>query len=352
MRPASHTVCAEAFEWNNKRKFTVIYNFLYISSMEAIHTVYTRSARTAAEFILRDEVVAFPTETVYGLGANVFSEAALKKIFAAKGRPADNPLIVHVSTFGQIGLLTGTITPAAQTIIDNFFPGPVTVIVPKRKTISPLVSAGLPTIGIRMPRHEAAQAFLTACGVPVAAPSANISGRPSPTSWQSVRDDLDGRIGCVLQGRKTDVGLESTVVDCTGRHPVVLRSGAVTLEEMQAVLPTTTVYSKNTTGPAKSPGMKYRHYSPHARVIVTSALTMPVVTPGEASAYIGLHTPMHVRLYSPVQLCADLHEYARTVFSFFRQCDKKRVAAIYCEQVSDEGIGRALMDRIHRAAHH
>jgi L-threonylcarbamoyladenylate synthase len=320
--------------------------------MKALHTVYTRSARKAAEFILRDEVAAFPTETVYGLGANVFSELALKKIFAAKGRPADNPLIVHISTIGQIGLLSRRITPAALTIIENFFPGPITVIVPKLPGISPLVSAGLQTIGIRMPRHEAAQKFLQACGVPVAAPSANLSGRPSPTSWQSVRDDLDGRISCVLQGKTTDVGLESTVVDCTGKHPVVLRSGAVTLEELQAVLPSITVHTHSTTGPAKSPGMKYRHYSPHARVIVTSTLTKPVLQRGEDAAYIGIHTPIHVRSYSSILLCKNLHDYARRVFAFFRQCDKKNVAAIYCEEVGEEGIGRALMDRIHRAAHH
>jgi len=167
-----------------------------------------------------------------------------------------------------------------------------------------------------------------------------------------VRDDLDGRVSCVLQGAKTHVGLESTVVDCTGRHPVVLRSGAVTLEQLQAVLPSTTVYAKMKTTAAKSPGMKYRHYSPRARVVVTSALTMPVVTPGEPSAYIGIHTPMHVRAYGSVLLCGDMADYARKVFSFFRQCDKKHIATIYCEEVSEEGIGRAVMDRILRAAHH
>jgi len=167
-----------------------------------------------------------------------------------------------------------------------------------------------------------------------------------------VRDDLDGRVSCVLQGAKTHVGLESTVVDCTGRHPVVLRSGAVTLEQLQAVLPSTTVYAKMKTTAAKSPGMKYRHYSPHARVVVTSALTMPVLTPREDAAYIGLHTPMHVRIFSSVLLCDDMADYARKVFSFFRQCDKKHIATIYCEEVSEEGIGRAVMDRILRAAHH
>jgi L-threonylcarbamoyladenylate synthase len=320
--------------------------------MEPFQTLYTRSARKAAGYILHDDVVAFPTETVYGLGANVFSEAALKKIFEAKGRPADNPLIVHVSTIAQIGLLARQITPAAQTIIDHFFPGPITVILPKLKTISPLVSAGLRTIGIRMPRHEAAQSFLRACGVPVAAPSANISGRPSPTSWQTVREDLDGLIACVLQGNNTDVGLESTVVDCTGKHPVILRAGAVTLEQLRAVLPTTRITAQTRSGAAKSPGMKYRHYSPRARVILTSALTTPILIPGEGTAYIGIHAPMHMRAYASVVVCKDLRDYAKRVFSFFRQCDKKNVATIYCEEVSEEGIGMALMDRVHRAIHH
>lgn len=320
--------------------------------MEATRTIYTRSARTAAGFIRRDEIAAFPTETVYGLGANVFSQTALEKIFAAKGRPADNPLIVHVSTIDQIDLLARTITASAKTIIDNFFPGPITVIVPKRKDISPLVSAGLQTIGIRMPRHTMAQQFLEACGVPVAAPSANISGRPSPTSWQSVRDDLDGRINCVLKGNNTDVGLESTVVDCTGAHPIVLRSGAVTLEQLQTVLPSTTVHRQRTTMAAKSPGMKYRHYSPNARVIVTTPLAVPILLPGQTTAYIGLHTPMHTHSYTSVLLCGTIQEYAHKVFSFFRQCDKKHIATIYCEEVGEEGIGRALMDRILRAAHY
>jgi L-threonylcarbamoyladenylate synthase len=320
--------------------------------MRSRQTTFTRSARTAARFILDDDTAAFPTETVYGLGANVYSEQALKKIFSAKGRPADNPLIVHVSSIGQIALLTPNIPASAQTIIDHFFPGPITVIVPKRPEISPLVSAGLDTIGIRMPRHETAQRFLRACGVPVAAPSANLSGTPSPTSWQSVRDDLDGRIGCILKGTKTQVGLESTVVDCTGRRPVVLRSGAVTLEALRAVLPSTTLYKKKKSpGDAvKSPGMKYRHYSPKARVIVVSPIRIPAPEP--LSAYIGLHTPVHEAKFSLVRLCADIDEYARVVFSFFRQCDKKHVRTIYCEEVTHEGIGRAVMDRIRRAAHH
>ncbi|HLP14958.1 MAG TPA: L-threonylcarbamoyladenylate synthase [Bacteroidota bacterium] len=328
--------------------------------MKPVTTIFTRSARTAARCILSDELAAFPTETVYGLGANVFSEQALKKIFEAKGRPADNPLIVHISRLDQIGLLTPRIPKSARKIIDTFFPGPITVIVPKRKEISKLVSAGLDTIGIRMPKHETAQEFLRECGVPVAAPSANLSGTPSPTSWMNVRDDLNGKIRCILKGRTTDVGLESTVVDCTGRRPLVLRTGAVTLEALQSVLPETRLYTKkktrNSHEPAavKSPGMKYRHYSPKAHVVIVSVKKPPRLVPGVAAAYIGLTPPKEhdATRFAHVLVCHSVDEYARRVFSFFRRCDKKHIQVICCEQVAPDGLGRALMDRITRAAHH
>lgn len=328
--------------------------------MKPVTTIFTRSARTAARCILSDELAAFPTETVYGLGANVFSEQALKKIFEAKGRPADNPLIVHISRLDQIGLLTLRIPKSARKIIDTFFPGPITVIVPKRKEISKLVSAGLDTIGIRMPKHETAQEFLRECGVPVAAPSANLSGTPSPTSWMNVRDDLNGKIRCILKGRTTDVGLESTVVDCTGRRPLVLRTGAVTLEALQSVLPETRLYTKkktrNSHEPAavKSPGMKYRHYSPKAHVVIVSVKKPPRWVPGVAAAYIGLTPPKEhdATRFAQVLVCHSVDEYARRVFSFFRRCDKKHIQVICCEQVAPDGLGRALMDRITRAAHH
>ncbi len=204
-----------------------------------MRTVLTRSAAEAAQVIKKGGLAAFPTETVYGLGADVFNEAALGNIFAAKDRPADNPLIVHIASLEQIGLLTSAVTASAEKFIAAFFPGPLTLVLPKSGNVSSLATAGLDSVGIRMPGNRLAQEFLRLCATPVAAPSANLSGRPSPTTWQAVFEDLDGRIDCILQDEETEVGLESTVVDCTGEVPQVLRSGAVTLEQLREVVPET-----------------------------------------------------------------------------------------------------------------
>src|SRR5205085_2464416 len=161
--------------------------------------------------IKRSGVVAFPTETVYGLGANVFDETAITKIFEAKRRPADNPLIAHVSSIEQIGLLAAEITPKARQLISAFFPGPLTIVLKKTDAVPTIATAGLDTIGVRMPLNDLARRFIEACGMPLVAPSANLSGRPSPTTWQAVLEDLDGRIDCILQGDATEIGLESTV---------------------------------------------------------------------------------------------------------------------------------------------
>ncbi|MBP9664516.1 MAG: threonylcarbamoyl-AMP synthase, partial [Pyrinomonadaceae bacterium] len=206
-------------------------------------TVVTEDVEIAASFIRGGGTVAFPTETVYGLGANVFDEAAVAKIFEAKRRPADNPLIAHVASVGQIAELATEVTERAERFIQAFFPGPLTVVVRKKKNVPLIASAGLDTIGVRMPRGELAQTFLKACGVSVVAPSANLSGRPSPTTWEAVLEDLDGRIDCILQGEPTEIGLESTVVDCTGDVPVLLRTGAVSLDALRAVVSETRVVS-------------------------------------------------------------------------------------------------------------
>lgn len=181
-----------------------------------MHTKLTRSVDVAARYIFSGEVVAFPTETVYGLGANVFDEGAIEKIFLAKGRPSDNPLIAHIGSLSQLELLVDKVTPTAAKLIDGFFPGPLTLVLPKRDDVPEIATAGLDTIGVRMPLHKLALSFIRACRMPLVAPSANLSGKPSPTTWQAVKTDLDGRIACILKGEPTDVGLESTVVDCTG----------------------------------------------------------------------------------------------------------------------------------------
>jgi L-threonylcarbamoyladenylate synthase len=314
-----------------------------------METVLTTSPQLAAQFIRRGEVVAFPTETVYGLGANVFDEAAIRKIFQAKGRPTDNPLIAHVASLEQIQTLITHLPENAAQFIAAFFPGPLTLVLPKHPAVPLSATAGLSTIGVRMPRHTLALEFIGACGVPLVAPSANLSGRPSPTTWQTVQADLDECIACILQGAQAEVGLESTVVDCTGDAPVILRAGAVTLEQMQAVIPATRLANKQETAAPKSPGLKYRHYSPQARVVLIEDVS--AINANATSAFIGLQAPPKLDRFSRVKLCADVTEYAHELFNFFRECDVAGVQEIFCEVVAAHGLGVALMDRLRRAAH-
>ena len=230
----------------------------------------TNSPTEAAEFIENGGIVAFPTETVYGLGANVFDAAAVAKIFAAKGRPADNPLIAHVANLKQIDDLASQINANARKFIDLLFPGPLTLVLPKSDRVPLIATAGLDTIGVRMPKHDLARQFLAACRVPLVAPSANLSGRPSPTTWQAVLEDLDGRIDCILQGEATEIGLESTVVDCSSDIPVLLRQGAVSLEDLRSIVPETAAFALSDGEPVRSPGLKHKHYSPTAKVILVT----------------------------------------------------------------------------------
>jgi L-threonylcarbamoyladenylate synthase len=308
-----------------------------------LDTILTQDIDLAARLLRRGEVVAFPTETVYGLGGDAFNEAALQRIFTAKGRPADNPFILHLADATEINAVVSETTPAARQLMDAFWPGPLTVVLPKAARVPLLATAGLATVGVRVPSHPTARAFLNACGVPVAAPSANLSGRPSPTTWPAVRADLDGRIACILTGEQTQVGLESTVVDCTGRAPVVLRAGAVTLEQLRAVRPETSVFTLDD-APARSPGLRHKHYAPRARVRLVA------LPPNETAnaAYIGLDAP--AQPFPLQRVCRNLAEYAYELFDFFRQCDENGIEIIYCQQVDETGLGLALMDRLHRAA--
>jgi len=316
-----------------------------------VKTKITQSPSIAARFIQRGEVVAFPTETVYGLGADIFNEEAVQKIFIAKERPADNPLIAHISALSQLEQITSGIPETASKLIEAFFPGPLTLIFPKNERVPSAATAGLKTIGVRMPKDPVARQFLRACGVPVVAPSANLSGRPSPTTWQAVRADLGGRISCILKGDRTKIGLESTVVDCSGETPVILRAGAVTLEELSEVIPQTKM-SKISGGAdfaaPKSPGMKHRHYAPRAKVI--PAPFPQYTVPMNSSAYIGLKAPPKAAMFERILICKDVEEYARELFNFFRECDEAEVETIFCQTVDEEGLGLALMDRIRRAA--
>jgi L-threonylcarbamoyladenylate synthase len=315
-----------------------------------VKTILTTSPQEAAEFINRGGIAAFPTETVYGLGASVFDERAIAKIFEAKQRPADNPLIAHVGEIEQIALLTAAVNRPARRFIDAFFPGPLTLVLPKSDKVPLIATAGLDTIGVRMPGSVLAQEFLKACGAPVVAPSANLSGKPSPTTWQAVREDLNGRIDCILQGDETEIGLESTVVDCSRDVPVILRTGGVTLEQLRAVEPETEEYADRPSEVPRSPGMKHKHYSPKARVILCGNAhgSGRVLSDMSRAAYIGLAAPLNG--FELAKICDSVENYAHSVFEFFRECDRQGIETIYCEEIEEKGVGVALMDRLRRAA--
>ena len=309
-------------------------------------TVLTKSAIDAARYIIRGGIVAFPTETVYGLGANVFDEAALAQSVEAKRRPADNPLIAHIADLAQIRELSTAVNNNARSFIDVFFPGPLTLVLGKSAKVPLIATAGLDTIGIRMPGLVLTRRFLMACGVPIAAPSANLSGKPSPTTWEAVIEDLDGRIDCILQGPESEIGVESTVVDCTADIPLVLRSGSISLEQLRVVVPSTKNNDEDENVAPKSPGLRHRHYSPRARVVLNDQ--KEEFGDHSNAAYIGLsHPPMR---FAHEKYCSNVEEYAHALFEFFRECDRSNIGTIYCEPVAEQGIGAAVMDRLRRAA--
>lgn len=329
--------------------FTVILFILFILFIIfcLMKTILTKSPTEAAKFIKRGGIVAFPTETVYGLGANVFDEKAIAMIFEAKQRPNDNPLIAHVGTVEQINLLVSEITFNARKFIQAFFPAPLTLVLPKAAKVPLIATANLETIGVRMPKNELARKFLRECETPLVAPSANLSGKPSPTNWRAVYEDLNERIDCILQGETTEIGLESTVVDCTSETPLILRSGAITLEDLQKIVPETRIYQAKKNEIIRSPGLKHRHYSPKAKVVLIEKVRyqMPDV---RNAAFIGLIK--HDVAFDLEKICDSVEDYAHSVFDFFRQCDRAHIETIYCQTVEEKGIGVALMDRLKRAA--
>lgn len=329
-----------------------------------MQTRITEDVQEAAGFIRSGELVAFPTETVYGLGADATNAQAVLKAFEAKARPVDNPFIVHIADFADLSGVAQSVSASALALMQTFFPGPLTLILDRHPGIPDVVSSGLPTVGVRMPRHELALKLIRAAGRPIAAPSANLSGRPSPTTWQAVREDLDGKIACILKGERTPVGLESTVVDCARIVPVVLRSGSVTLEQLRTVVPETTTpdtIAPDTTAQniqvadvdkdhlaPRSPGLRHRHYAPQARIVLiddTERFESP-----EKSAYIGLKKVDDPASFLICEQVANLDDYAYRLFEFFRACDRLGAETIYCQRVQLEGFGVALMDRLERAA--
>jgi L-threonylcarbamoyladenylate synthase len=310
-------------------------------------TLLTNNPVQAAKFIKKAEVVAFPTETVYGLGANALDEYAVKKIFRLKGRPQDNPLIVHISSKSQIKILAEYVSETAKKLIDKYFPGPLTIILKKNEVIPDVVTAGLDSIAIRMPSSMPAHEFIKACGVPIAAPSANISGSPSSTTFRHVMEDFNGKVPCILIGPQSRFGLESTVIDCTRDIPAVLRPGIITVEELRKI--DKGIKSVKNSGKAKSPGTKYRHYSPKAKVVIVKQI--PKNKLNKLSAYIGVQSllPVNRNKLGLYKHCRSKLNYAKSLFSFFRECDAKGIKTIYAERLEEKGIGLAVMNRLKKA---
>lgn len=320
--------------------------------IEILETVITASPREAAAFLRAGQTVIFPTETVYGLGANALDAQAARKIYQAKNRPADNPLIVHIYDLEQIKQLGRDLPPYAWQLVQSFFPGPLTILVYKQQLVPDTTTAGSDKVCLRMPSLPLAQEFLRECGLPVAAPSANLSGRPSPTRWQDCLEDMQGRVAAILTGPEASFGLESTIVDCTGEFPVLMRPGGVSLEALAQVVPDVQLAEqlKQATGQIL-PGSKYRHYSPQAQVVILHQSQM-FLKSGEPYAYIGLTPPAAFFTAPPAYslVASSVAEYGRELFAFFRESDRRHLPVIYAQPVDQHGLGRALMNRLAKAA--
>ena len=322
----------------------------------------------AGELIRSGELVGFPTETVYGLGANAMDADAVRRIFEAKGRPGDNPLIVHISAIDQLGpLIAVKPSPMARALMDAYWPGPMTLIFPKSDLVPMAVTAGLDTVAVRFPAHPAARALIDAARRPIAAPSANRSGRPSPTTAAHVFEDMAGRIPLILDGGPCDVGLESTVIDVTGVEPRILRPGGVTREMIAAVCgsagvdPAVMRPLKEGERP-RSPGMKYRHYAPTGELTIVEGGPEAVVEAicglydaalSEGRRPLILALSDHLPAYGErkaLSLGADAAEMAHAVFACLREADDLGADAIFSEAVPEDGVGLAVMNRLGRAA--
>ncbi len=326
------------------------------------------ATQEAAQKLLESGLVAFATETVYGLGANALDEAALKKVFQAKGRPQDNPLIAHVSSLDQVEMLASSVSARAQALMEAFWPGPLSILFPVRKQISQVLTAGLDHVAIRMPDHPQALALIHELGAPIAAPSANLSGRPSPTMAHHVLDDLAGRIAGVMDGGSCDVGIESTVVELQDDHIVILRPGRIAVSDLSefGVDVVFDPYLEHGQSPAapRAPGQKYRHYAPAGQLTVyigDDALRLQKAIMDDVQAYRqqGLQVAV-LSLEKDFRPDADLVWYLgsresfadieKNLYKALRECDARHVDRILAQGVPDTGRYRAVMNRLYKAA--
>lgn len=315
--------------------------------------------KLATSLLQSGELVAFPTETVYGLGADATNTEAIKKIYLAKGRPSDNPLIAHVGSFEQLEEIVETVPAYVKELSHQFSPGPLTYILKHNEVCSNKVTSGLDTIAVRIPSHPVALQLLRACDFPVAAPSANLSGKPSPTSASHVLNDLTERIPLIIDGGPTGVGVESTVIDCIGEKPVVLRHGSVT-EEMiaQALKITLNKNKQNEVQSPKSPGLKYKHYAPSIPLLLVKKspdeLKQVILSHRDAGKKVGVLlsdvTANRLKLKSDFDLGTSIEEIAGNLYTALRSFEHTNYDIIIIESFKEEGLGVAVMDRLTRAA--
>lgn len=319
----------------------------------------------AAEVLRKGGLVVFPTETVYGLGGIATSDTAAKQIYAAKGRPSDNPLIIHLSTPEEAEAYAFT-SPTYYTLARAFMPGPLTVILPKKDTIPSSVTGGLDSVAVRCPSHPVANRLIALTGLPIAAPSANLSGKPSPTCAAHVARDMDGRVDMIIDGGESEIGLESTIVKLDGEHLTLLRPGGITYDALCMVCPNVTVADAVTHRLAEnerplSPGMKYRHYAPTAPLVLLSGKDEDVLAflqHEQASKHCAIlcydEEMPHLRQENllPIGAQQDLSAQARNLFSALRRADDTDAEIIYAHLPPLEGMGLALYNRMIRAAAH
>lgn len=306
--------------------------------------------KEAASVLKKGGIVAFPTETVYGLGANALNEKAVKKIFRAKGRPSNDPLIVHISNAGHVKEVAKEINANAKKLMKKFWPGPLTIVLKKKSKVPKITTAGLNTVAIRIPSNKVALALIKEAGIPIAAPSANLFGFPSPTKAEHVLHDLKGKIDSVIDGGKTKIGLESTVLDLSGNKAVLLRPGKISAEEIEKVIGEIeiheTIEKKKKKVKSLAPGMMYKHYSPKAKVILVEGRK------GRARKK-AVHIFLQEKLKhgkSAIISAEKPEAMAKTLFAKLREADLKGMKVVVVEGISEEGLGVAVMNRVRRAA--
>lgn len=323
-----------------------------------IYEASEENIKLCARLLSSGELVAFPTETVYGLGANALNPQSVKRIYAAKGRPSDNPLIVHISSVEDVEKIAASVPEKARAVIENFMPGPVTVVLPKKPIVPNEVTGGLNTVAVRMPASKIALKLIAESGCPVCAPSANTSTRPSPTTAKHVYDDLNGKIPAILDGGECSVGVESTVIDFCSDKPRLLRAGGMELEKIEKLIGEIEVVKNSKV--ALCPGMKYKHYSPTAEVFVA------IEGDEQAKRMLEKRTELQNSGVKTVIVCLDeltgafdgcdvwsagktARDYAQRLFALLRRSDDEGYGAVVCQGLSDEGMGLSVNNRLSKA---